>query len=1074
MAIHKPGLFSRFLLAASLLASIFVGSGFTPASSSASSLPQQDALGFFAKSGPAPAAPAGAAVNPLLNVINIPAQPVGVLAPTIDGTCSANEYTGGAVFPFTDGPAGTGTGTIYLVHDSSNLYACIVSPPGSFATRFDSLYLDPQGNGTTYTFAQQDDYSLRIDFAVNPTRSSFNGNGAMGGWTDDSASLNPLWSAASSTASGKSDTAEYKVPIKNFGLQVCNGIFGLAGYHHWFSGSGDDYGWPSNQYYDQPRTWQPVVLGGVLNGPGCSGANGKIAYVFRGNTSDALSFYGTLTSAGYSVTLVPLGDVLTTDFSLFDLTLIADDTGSLNTWGTPPDATSASQVAKIILPNKPILGIGEGGYAFFGKRSMFIGWPQGWHGPQQQVTRAATAPPAIFAGVGSDPVVTYSPPTNSVGIYIKPSVPSDVTPVAMEYPADDHANLIQQGCSMLWGSGGRPQGMTSPDGTTLFLNTVGYMRNSQCSTTTPPDPKTCGYTLVKTALPADGTAVPVGGVIQYTLTYQIPVKTNCPATGKLVDVVPFGTAFIPGSSGDGTTPDGNTPAPDGTLSWIVGTSGAPLTKVFKVKVLDNVCAANKLVANFAELRPSAATPLASATIQHPVTCPDIGLPNTQPNFSEDELQVDPYPLVAGVRTQVSVRVTNLGASALPVTVQFQSSPALFGIGLVYASFGTGSASVPAGGTAVIAANFLPVVSGNLCIQAAVSAPGLAAPLITQRCLDVTELLQPGVTDHLIVPVRNNTSNPGTVNLVVDNTCPGFTASVTPASLSGMAVGETRTVSLDVTPPNPATLGSGCHIDLQAWIGDTLIGGIRKLDIPPVHLPENVQPPWEEPEISFRPDPPVLGVAGQICIQLVNPLPTVRHVTVNFSVADFGAGIGFTPATSLTVDLPPSSIATYCAPWTPLASGTLHRCVLATLVQDGYQDQHSQHNVDIVRPSTTDLSGLIIPFVAGNPDFAGHLLTFHVTLVGINPPWMPLIETSTGGLAPASLAGGGQAPMRLRFALISPVSNGLAPAAPPPMPPDFYYGSRSSVEVQILLDGVVTGGFSVQLAVNRSYLPVIKK
>jgi len=45
----------------------------------------------------------------------------------------------------------------------------------------------------------------------------------------------------------------------------------------------------------------------------------------------------------------------------------------------------------------------------------------------------------------------------------------------------------------------------------------------------------------------------------------------------------------------------------------------------------------------------------------------------------------------------------------------------------------------------------------------------------------------------------------------------------------------------------------------------LIGSVRKLDLPSVHLPFNVNPPWEEPEISFVPDPPVEGAANQACI-----------------------------------------------------------------------------------------------------------------------------------------------------------------------------------------------------------------
>jgi hypothetical protein len=742
--------------------------------------------------------------------------------------------------------------------------------------------------------------------------------------------------------------------------------------------------------------------------------------------------------------------------------VIADDTGSLNDWGSV--GLTAAQVAKIKDANKPILGVGEGGYAFFGRLSLYIGWPRGWHGPQQSVKQAVPDPTTVWSGVAS-PAMHYFAPTNSVGIYLKPDpLPADVVPVGLEVPPDDHASIILQGCRMLWGAGGNPTGMTG-DGKSLFLNAVNYMHTFQCPT---PPPTTC-YTISKTANPLESVLVPVGGIIEYTLHYQLNTTAGCPTAGKLVDMIPFGTMFVPGSATDLISPAG------GLLTWTVFPSAGVLTKSFKVRVTDNVCTANKKVANFGELRPSGATPLASATLVHNIDCPAVGLPTSQPMFAEDELQVHPYPMVAGTRTLVSVRVRNLTAVSQPVTVQFQASPAIFGIGLVYNTFGVASATVPGNGTIELSTNYVPVVSGNQCIQASVSAPGMANPLITQRCLDVTEDFTSYASNDLIVPVRNNTGAAANITLVVDNTCPGWSATVAPLTLSGVLPGATPTVTLTVTRPASAILGSGCHIDLQAWIGDVMIGGIRKLDVPPVHLPFDVRPPWEEPEIIFRPDPPQAGIAGQLCIQLVNPLATTRAVTIEFSAADFGAGIGFSPATiPLGVDLPPNSIGVYCAAWTPAASGTLHRCVLATLKQAGYLDQTSQRNVDILRPATRDLSGLVIPFMVGNPDMVPHALSLVPTLVGISPVWGPIFETNPpGGPMPTTLLAGEQVSLRMRFGPSGLQAAGSQAPAAPSLPYDFYYGSRSSVEVNVLLDGSPVGGFSVQLQVNRTYIAVIK-
>ena len=1048
MQTPKINFLSRFFLISSLLAGWMVSS---PAAA-VSSVKMHDS----------PDKSVSAELQPAADLLTIPAVAVGTGSPKVNGACDQAEYSNGLYVTFPDGPGGTGTGNMYLLHDANSLYVCIISPMGTYPTRFDSLYLDPQGDGTTYTYAQQDDFSLRLDYASPTGKTTFRGNGLIGGWQDSSSSDNSLWSGAATT--GKTDVAEYELPLANFGLNVCSTIFGLAGYHHHFAFSGDDYGWPSNKYYDQPGTWQPLVLGS----PTC-GQAGDIAYVFRGNTEDATSFYSLLTTAGYTVTLVPLSAVTTTDFSLFDMTIIANDTGSLDSWGTPPAATSTAQVAKIIAPNKPILGLGEGGYAFFGRLSLFIGWPQGWHGPQNVLNRAAGFPAAIFSGVGSDPLQHYIIPTNSVGIYIKPSYPSDVIPVAMENPPLDHSSIIQQDCKMLWGNSGNPTGMTgSPDGTLLFLNTVNYTHGLSCSKL-PPPPTTCGYTVEKTALPVAGSLVAPGTVIEYTLTYHLIDKPDCPLTGKLVDVVPYGTVFVPGSATDGISPGS-----DGMLSWAVGTSLAPLTKKFSVQVMDTACAANQIISNVAELRPTAATPLSSTpATTHTVNCPPIGLPNTQPMYAEAELKVDPYPLVTGAPTRLSVRVNNLTSSSQSVTVQFQVAPAAtpLGTGLAYTTVATSNATLPGLGTAVLETVYVPDSSGNRCFQALVSTPGMANPLVTQTCLDLTEDFQPGHLDQLVIVVRNDSSSPKTYDLVVDNTCPGWTAIVDPAVTDSLAAGTSQNVTLSVTPPDPLILGSGCHIDVQVWNGATLVGGIRKLDLPPVHLPLNITPPWEEPEITFNPDPPVAGVAGQVCIQLQNPLSVSKVVTVHFSVADFGAGIGFTPATSLTgITLPPHSLNTYCASWTPTTGGTLHRCVLATLVQEGAQDLVSQHNIDIVHPATDNLGDLSIPFIVGNPGLTPRDLTFDINLVGINPLWVPSILTPGGNPPPVMLPGGGQVNLVLHFGLGSAVLSALAPQPPSVS----FYGSHSSVEVTELLDGTPESGFSVTLDPLHVYLPLIMR
>jgi hypothetical protein len=406
----------RLALLAFLVASTFLG----PASPGTASGVQ------------APQAPSGAGVFVIPPAVNG--------SPKLDGNCDEYPGLGAAVQTFSDG--GGVIGKIYFIYTPDLLYVCMKGSQGTFQSRFGRLYINPTADGSSYVYAKTSDLGFRVNIP-GISRTSYRGNGNPNGWTPDP-TLDGFWDGSSQIgAAAPSDSVEYALQYHNLNFGVNCSLFGMAVYHHWFAAVGDDYGWPSNHWFDQPRTWQIAQLGG----PGCEPASGRIAYVFRGNTLDASSFFNLLTSHGYTVDLVPLSSVLTTDFSVYQLILVADDTGSLNTWGLT--GFTAAEVAKITAPKIPIIGLGEGGYAFYGQLSMFIGWPHGWHGPQDRVSRNAAAPPAFFAGILPNPILHYATPVNSVGIYTKPAIPPDVTLIADEVPPDDHTQIALQGCDLL-------------------------------------------------------------------------------------------------------------------------------------------------------------------------------------------------------------------------------------------------------------------------------------------------------------------------------------------------------------------------------------------------------------------------------------------------------------------------------------------------------------------------------------------------------------------------------------------------------------------------------------------------
>ena len=258
----------RFWLLLGLL--VFLGTGgtrFALASPDPGQAPKDRRLpGVDAAAKPLAPAPAERTISqpapqyaPQAGALSIPSG----AAALVDGACA--EYGDGLAQSFTDG---IGTGTVYLKHDGANLYICSEVQAGTHPSRALAIYLDPQADGNTYTFARPDDFGLSIGLASG-VRTSSRGNGSANGWTGD-AGYDSLWQAATTPIHGF-ESAEFSLPLSTFGLGACGAPFALAAYHLWMDSPGVDYGWPSNQWYDQPGTWQlaqlvdaPCTCGGVF------------------------------------------------------------------------------------------------------------------------------------------------------------------------------------------------------------------------------------------------------------------------------------------------------------------------------------------------------------------------------------------------------------------------------------------------------------------------------------------------------------------------------------------------------------------------------------------------------------------------------------------------------------------------------------------------------------------------------------------------------------------------------------------------------------------------------------------
>ena len=203
----------------------------------------------------------------------------------------------------------------------------------------------------------------------------------------------------------------------------------------------------------------------------------RVAYVYdAGNPEGVATAYGyekLLEDGGFAVDLLHVGDITSfprlTPYGLF---VIGPETGSDDKWG------NSTARALILETGKPVIGLGEGGYAFFGQIGLLIGYPHGWHGSKASVFAVDTAHP-----VWNDPYPIYLGRTRTLAVYTTTAhaavqilePPVDVTLIGREVDDQTHYPIAQQTDRfVLWGFDGPPAAMTEA-GRHLFVNLAWYM-----------------------------------------------------------------------------------------------------------------------------------------------------------------------------------------------------------------------------------------------------------------------------------------------------------------------------------------------------------------------------------------------------------------------------------------------------------------------------------------------------------------------------------------------------------------------------------------------------------------------
>jgi hypothetical protein len=410
-----------------------------------------------------------------------------------------------------------------------------------------------------------------------------------------------------------------------------------------------------------------------------------------------------------------------------------------------------------------------------------------------------------------------------------------------------------------------------------------------------------------------------------------------------------------------------------------------------------------------------------------------------PFYAESEISVSPYPAQAEAPTELCVELFNL--SDEPQIVEVQFSWANLGIGLPFDPIGPPiEVMIPPHSQVPVCMGWIPPFDGPFCIQVEMNILGDVPyhPQFSQRNIDVGEPLLPGVPHTLAFPVRNSLPDPVTITLGLVPHLHGWGLELSQDVLPIMDQTEQRVVSLTVTPPPgvPLPPDGTVIVDVEAFVEGELLGGFRKIHRPKVILHRFPDPSYAEREISVNPYPAAMGEPTEICVELHNPTPDPQDVVVQFSWANFGIGLPFTPIGGpRVVHLPPHSIVNECIHWVPPVDG--HVCLQVELFMEGEEPQRSQRNIDVYE--------LLLPgephtlfFDVGNP--LDHPVDVELGLI-------PHLEGWEFGLSPRFLPN--MAPGEIRE-----VSLTVLPPAGVPLPPD----GTVVVDVEAFAEGQLIGGF----------------
>jgi hypothetical protein len=133
--------------------------------------------------------------------------------------------------------------------------------------------------------------------------------------------------------------------------------------------------------------------------------------------------------------------------------------------------------------------------------------------------------------------------------------------------------------------------------------------------------------------------------------------------------------------------------------------------------------------------------------------------------------------------------------------------------------------------------------------------------------------------------------------------------------------------------------------------------------PPLHFLTGAWPGYASDAVFVTPEPPVPGVAAELCASVVNDGAAAHTATLEFSKAALGVAMVYTPIGTANFDVPAGGQASGCTPWPNPDPGIMG--IQVTLLQAGNAPQISQRNIDAREALQPGVSNDLI-FLVRNP------------------------------------------------------------------------------------------------------------